>query len=255
MGQDSENEHPAGKQAAGKNEEVQQMRILMIGNSFTYFNEMPDTVRQMARTAGLPAQIGQITYGGFRLAQYADETCSAGKETADKLKEHPWDLVVLQEQSFTPCRDPEQFRQSVLALTAKIRDCGAKPVLYQTWSYRNHTERLASVGLSCQDFTLALRDAYREAAALADAALVPVGTAFYLAVAGNPELGLFADDDYHPSPAGSYLAACMLFSELFGRTEIPDFLPKDVSPADAELLRDYARRCRENPDIELPQQQ
>ena len=103
------------------------MRILMLGNSFTFFNHMPQT---LSRLTG--AEVMLHTRGGARLSLHLHPNTKMGARTRDALRNEPWDFVVLQEMSNGPITAPQDFFRSVEELTRQIRQNGAKPVLYAT---------------------------------------------------------------------------------------------------------------------------
>ena len=49
-----------------------------------------------------------------------------------------------------------------------------------------------------------------------DTSILPVGRAFDLFQARFPNQTLFTSDNKHPNPIGSYLAACVIFSQISG---------------------------------------
>ena len=80
-----------------------------------------------------------------------------------------------------------------------------------------------------------------EAAKQQNALLVPVGDAFRLCHDTRPEIGLYMPDHYHPSPEGTYLAACVFFAALSGcDPRTLDGIP-DIAPDTAATLRSIAR--------------
>ena len=175
------------------------MRILFLGNSFTFFNDLPDMVAEI-----LNAEVGRNLRGGAYLSQHldpADELCGI---THKLLTEEKWDYVVLQDQSQGPITNGEDFRRAVDALCPMIRAAGAKPILYETWAYEEGTERLASTGMTFEAMQQGLTDGYRAAAEANNALVAPVGQAF---AAARHVTNLYDADSYHPSPAGSRLAA------------------------------------------------
>lgn len=178
------------------------MRILFLGNSFTFFNDLP------GKTAALlDAECTGNLRGGAYLRDHlnpADELCAA---TRRLLTEERWDYVVLQDQSRGPITDPEDFHRSVAALCPMIRAAGAKPILYETWAYREGSEKLASTGLSFDAMQQGLSQAYAEAARRNDALLARVGQAFSDV---RHTVDLYCEDDYHPSDAASCIAARVL---------------------------------------------
>ena len=182
------------------------MRILMLGNSFTYFNDMP-----MILTALTGWTVVSHTRGGAYLSEHLDPQTEMGQITLPALANEKWDFVVLQEQSRAPYERREDFLQSVRAPCPLIRAAGATPVLYATWAYRDGTERLASTGLSYRAQLIALTEGYHMAAKENDIPVAEVGQAFD-AVSGL--LSLYTEDDYHPSQVGSLLAAQVIAEKI-----------------------------------------
>lgn len=176
------------------------MKILMLGNSFTYFNEMDQILARL-----LDAEVVAHTRGGAYLAEQLDETTEMGIRTAKALAEEQWDYVVLQEYSNGPILEAEQFYHSVEALCEKIRKNGATPLLYATWAYHADAPKMADVGMNRDEMFDALYDAYHKAAKDNDALIADVGEAFRK-VSATTEL-YDEQDRYHPNLEGSTLAA------------------------------------------------
>ena len=175
------------------------MRILFLGNSFTFFNDLPDMVAEI-----LNAEVGRNLRGGAYLSQHLDEADELCPITRKLLTEETWDYVVLQDHSRGPIDHSEAFHRAVDALCPMIRAAGGKPILYETWAYEEGTERLASTGMTFEAMQQALTDGYRAAAERNAALVAPVGQAF---AAARHVTSLYTEDNYHPSPAGTRLAA------------------------------------------------
>ena len=73
------------------------MRILMLGNSFTTANHMPDMLDELTGV-----EIVQHTRGGARLAEQLNPKTKMGKRTQEALQNEKWDFVILQEMSNGP---------------------------------------------------------------------------------------------------------------------------------------------------------
>ena len=175
------------------------MRILFLGNSFTFFHDLPSIVSQM-----LSCEVCSHTRGGARLAEQLNPETEMGAKTLRALKEEKWDYVVMQEQSFAPIGSFEAFLKSVKSLCSLIRENGATPVLYATWAYKEGTEKLSGTGLSYTEMADALRNNYSAAAKETGALMADAGTLFTKTRAIiNP----YEKDNYHPSEAGTILAA------------------------------------------------
>lgn len=65
------------------------MRILMLGNSFTTANHMPDMLDELTG-----AEIVQHTRGGERLADQLNPKTKMGKRTQEALQNEKWDFVI-----------------------------------------------------------------------------------------------------------------------------------------------------------------
>ena len=106
------------------------MRILMLGNSFTFTNGMPQMLAELTGSEVVPH-----TRGGARLSEHLNPAAKLGAQTQAALRDTKWDYVVLQEMSHGPITSPKSFFSSVERLCRQIRGNGAVPVLYATWAY------------------------------------------------------------------------------------------------------------------------
>jgi hypothetical protein len=124
----------------------------------------------------------------------------------ERIREGGFDYVVLQEQSLRPIDDPERLLDYGVRFAREIRQSGAQPVVFLTWSRR---ERPAS-----QD---TLDQAVGRLAAATQALLVPAGPAWQELRRLDATADLYDDDGSHPSPLGSYVAAQAFYRVLYGR--------------------------------------
>ena len=176
------------------------MRILFLGNSFTFFHDLPEMVAEI-----LNAEVKGNLRGGAYLHQHIDPSDELCASTRKLLTEEKWDYVVLQDQSQGPITHPEEFARSVAALSQMIRAAGGVPVLYETWAYEEGSDTLASTGMTFFEMQQKLSAGYRAAAEANQALLAPVGQVF---AAARKTARLYdTGDHYHPSSAGSRLAA------------------------------------------------
>ena len=183
------------------------MRILMLGNSFTYYNDLPGL---LARLTG--AEVVAHTRGSAFLSDQLDEDDELGARTLEALDTGGWDYVILQEMSSRPIRrKSDRYFSSVAALAEKARGCGAVPVIYATWPYREGSERLTAFGLSRGEMQAQLHAAFEHAAAQTGALLADVGSAF---MRPSDDATLYASDGVHPSSAGTRLAAQVIAETL-----------------------------------------
>ena len=214
------------------------MKILFIGNSYTYVNDLPSVFAKVAEAAGISVAVSSVTKGGWTLEKHADpaDVCGAAVEAA--FAEQAFDYVILQEQSYRPIVEFDLFTNAVRVLAAKATANGATPVLYATWGRGDGCPLLAELSLTSAEMTDALADAYTKVGAAEDIPVAYVGRAWK--AAGGADL--YHSDLSHPAPAGTYLAALTLLATVFKTDPVaipytPDFLS---AKADA-LLKTAAK--------------
>jgi len=189
--------------------------VLWIGNSYTYGNDLPKMVEQLAANDGKTIRYDQHTNGGWTWGKHA-----ASATTINKIKSKKWDVVVLQEQSQLPAFGEHQVcAESVaplLSLMDAIRSNSQDTVaqFFGTWGRPGEQE--------FEQWQYWLTDRYRSFACMvpAPARLVPVGEGFKAMEATHgvsARLALYNSGDHHASKQGTYLAACMHFLGIYGQ--------------------------------------
>jgi hypothetical protein len=73
------------------------VRVLFLGNSYTYVNDLPTVFREIAHSGGKNVETAMVAGGGETLAGHA-----ASAESLDAIRGSRWQFVVLQEQSEIP---------------------------------------------------------------------------------------------------------------------------------------------------------
>lgn len=185
--------------------------VLFIGNSFVYYNDLPAMVQQIS---GGELVCASVTKGGAFAHQYADPDHELGARARQALQGGKWDCVVLQDQSCNPAKDPADCLTAMAVLSALAG--GAQRYFYQTWAYRDGSEKLRSSGMDYETLYGKLKQTYAAAALENNGKLVPVGDGFRQVKLQYPQIDLYQADNYHPSSAGTYLAACIFCGILTG---------------------------------------
>lgn len=175
--------------------------MLFIGNSYTFYNDLPDLLERIAREAGKGRTIEASMEVG---SGYSLSTHWAASDALRRIRTRQWDYVVLQESSQGPIEAFARFEEYAGRFAAEIRAAGSTPLLFVTWA----PEFMA-------DSQAAITAAYRSVGRAVDARLAPVGPAWQAAHAAPPALQLFDADGTHPAPLGSYLAAAVFYATLF----------------------------------------
>jgi hypothetical protein len=85
---------------------------------------------------------------------------------------------------------------------------------FMTWGRQNGDPQWDSIN-TFDKMNLRLRNAYMRIADSAQASVSPVGVAWKWVRDTYPTINLYSSDGSHPSPEGSYLAACTFYASLF----------------------------------------
>ena len=113
------------------------MKILMLGNSFIFTNDLPGKLSGL-----IGAQVEDLSAGGAELKDHVNPECELGAKTKAALENEKWDYVVIQECSNGPVTDREEFLKNVGILCQMCRKNKAVPVLYATWAYKKHSDHM-----------------------------------------------------------------------------------------------------------------
>jgi hypothetical protein len=186
------------------------VRVLFVGNSLTYYNDMPSMVQRLAAEddGGPRLVVVDYTAPGWSLWR-----ASTHDSLLKLLRDVRWNHVVLQERS----DERYPFFDDLNARTAAV---GARTVIF--------------------DLGLGGAGAYAEHARRLGATLAPVWEAWENAVARHPGLELYADDEHHPNRVGSFLIACVFYGVLSGRDPASSEYDGGIEPELSNFLKRVA---------------
>lgn len=215
------------------------VRVLFVGNSYTYQNDLPGWVERLAESAGgTIVDAESRTAGGARLQDHW-----ATAETMATVGDGTWDFVVLQGQSVEPLAAPSSFFEYAGLLAAQASDAGATPAFFETWARAPGDALYAEAwsGGSPTAMQQGLREAYGQAAVSSGGVVAPVGDAWETVLALHPTITLHSGDGSHPTEHGTYLAACVFYATLTGNASLGiGDRPSSVSEVEAETLQGIA---------------
>jgi hypothetical protein len=194
-------------------------RILFVGNSYFYYNDsLHNHVRRLAVAADPAAektlQYKSATIGGAPLAHHDVK----GLLVPGRLGiREPFDVVILQGNSADALseRAAASFREKVQEFHGDITKAGAKTALYMTHAYvPPHPQ-------ASPDMMRRTEELYVSAGNAVGAYVIPVGLAFEEAYRRRPGIQLHKTyDGSHPDLIGTYLAACVVYASLYGKSPV-----------------------------------
>ncbi|MBV8194757.1 MAG: hypothetical protein JOY80_04440 [Candidatus Dormibacteraeota bacterium] len=211
-------------------------RVLFIGNSYTYVNDLPTVFADLAASGGHQVETGMLANGGSTLANHVSDPSTEATLTGSQ-----WNIVVLQEQSEIPSIPEVRERQMFPAahqLVDMVRTAGAQPVFFVTWAHR---EGWPANGLpDYASMQVALDAGYGAVATMEHAQAVPVGDAWAAALQWPDVASLWQSDGSHPSLEGTYLSACVFYASLFHRSPVGLAAASGLPASEAATLQRVA---------------
>src|ERR1700712_4857447 len=217
---------------------------IFIGNSFFYYNNgLPGHLTLMEKAADPDNKNAyrntMVTIGGsgfdWHDVEHYLRPNAIGSYSFDDNNNvvfnkpgHLFDVAVMMDCSQCPIHPKLKsiFTEYARKKSAIVRAKGLKPAFFMSWAYADKPEMTAQ-----------LAEAYTTAGNENNALVIPAGLAFARAIAKQPELNLYVPDKRHPSLAGTYLATCVVFAALTGRSPVGNPYIAGIDAPTAEFLQ------------------
>lgn len=207
-------------------------RLLFIGNSLTYVNDLPGMVARVAAQAGYDGvETESIARPDFSLEDHWRDGTALARLAAQRF-----DFVVMQQGPSSLPESRAHLTEWSLRFAGPIRRAGAVPVLYMVWPAASRPGDFAGVAA-----------AYRLAADTTHGLLAPAGLAWREAQARDASVPLYSRDGFHPSVAGTYLAALVIAARTLHvrPLDLPAVIPgADAEGVPAERVRELQRAAQ-----------
>jgi hypothetical protein len=214
-------------------------RILFIGNSYLYVQDIAGIVQALADSAG-GDKLAVATVAGADMALIDHWFTGFSRP---EIAKGGWEWVVLQQGPSAVAVNRDTLRLATKLFAAEIVKVGAKPALFSAWPQAVHAS----------DFPHAIQS-YRLAASDVNGVFLPVAPAWLGAWSRDPSVSLYLDG-LHPSIEGAYLSALVVYGKLLGKTTVG--LPAglrlrsgasfSLAPATAALLQAAADSANATP--------
>ncbi|UAM98152.1 hypothetical protein K8354_18040 [Polaribacter litorisediminis] len=199
------------------------IKVLFVGNSFTYYHNLPQVVSAMAKSQGYTINTRHSTIGGATLEDHWKS--KRGVQTRKMIENEHWDYVVFNNHSLSAIKTPKYFIKYSKKFADLIKKKGAEPIFMMTWAYKSNPLML-----------LEIEKMYQKLSVLTKTDFVPCGSLFAASLHYRPDLELFHDDK-HPSQNGTYLLGLSFYKYFIGKKIT--YIPENVSTLDKNGQRLY----------------
>ncbi|MGE8554187.1 MAG: PKD domain-containing protein [Chryseobacterium jejuense] len=219
-------------------------RVFFIGNSYTYFNDLPNLIKNVAASTGDILDHQSHTPGGASLKSHVNSTTMA------TLVQGSWDYVVLQEQSQRPSLTDQEVDTLVYPYATQLSElikatngCG-NVIFYMTWGRKNGDNTRCAVHpavCTYEGMDDLIHQRYMQMARTNEAILSPVGKVWRAIRQQNPTLELYDQDEIHPSYIGSMVAAYTFYTVIFKKD--PTLAPYNgiLTPEQAQFIKNMVK--------------
>jgi hypothetical protein len=180
------------------------LRVLFVGNSYLYVNDLPAQVERLAALRGRVVRTTLRAAPDYALVDHLHD------RRFDRVLAQPWDWVVLQQGPSASPQGCAELIASVRTIAERLHGRSLRIALVAGWP----ASRNASMSPAAER-------SYRDAAADVGACVMPVATAWRLARADDRVPTLYAADGLHATRMGTRLAALTVVDGLIGLAPAP----------------------------------
>lgn len=233
-------------------------RILFIGNSFTYGNNMPQMVKAFADSAHIPVSIAMHAPGGISVGDTAQGTQAHMNNPVlfSLIRSQKWDFAVIQDNQGRFVLDSAVFPNASKVVqghlnimdSVKANNSCAKIILFGGWAFKFGLPPYGNTGSEMIQRILrnycVLNDTMKEV-------IAPIGEGWIKAISQLPAVNLWDADDAHPSYEGSYLTAAVIFSTIFNQPAKALNYTGPITPGTAYTLRCFGDTAVFSPAFHL----
>jgi hypothetical protein len=213
--------------------------ILIVGNSRTFYNDMPVMLREIADSAGNPAKF-QIESSAYPAATF--KTHWNNRRTRQLLAAG-WDDVILQPESGAQTwkQGNDEFHEYGPKLADEAKLSEGRPMLVVGWPYDASAYQepaYVEAGFGRSEHLELLRENHARLASAANLDRINVAGSWERVRLSSPSIKLTSDGN-HPTVAGTYLYALAVYAQLVdGPVGGVSYVPEGLSSDDAKALRD-----------------
>lgn len=179
-------------------------RILFVGNSLTYTNNLPSILEEIARDLGESIETTTLAFPNYAIEDHWNDG-----NFQKKLAEGNFEYVIIQQGPSSQANGKEMLVNYGAKMQIVCKEYGAKLAYFMVWPSKKYYYTFDGVIKN-----------YSYAAASNNATLFPVGKLWKKYEAMSNTVRLYGPDNFHPSKAGSFLAALIIFHGIYPEKDL-----------------------------------
>jgi hypothetical protein len=178
-------------------------KILFIGNSFTFYWNLPSQIEKMSIERGLNWNVTHFTVPSATLKIHWNNP-----DLISLLENEDFDHIIVQEHSTNILTNADGNSKFYFGQIRSIIPVSTQIHFFSTWMYPS----MEQFNIDNEEYPI--EESIKEIIEGTTTKLIPVGRAFKLFQEKHPQFSLLMEDEKHPNSNGSYLASCIIFSHL-----------------------------------------
>lgn len=179
------------------------MKVLFIGNSHTYYNDMPQIFKNICDEKGKDVEVAMQAFGGKTYGWHFGQLT----ELRFALLHGGFDYIVMQQAAHSPCPSKEETLADAEKIINLARKCGVTPIQTMPWAEKRDP-----------DHQKGMYDIYNTLSEKFGVKLAYAGNVFEDVFYNHPDIDMYWRDGEHASPYGSYTIAMAVYAAIFGES-------------------------------------
>lgn len=179
------------------------MKVLFIGNSHTFYNDMPQIFKNICDEKGKDVEVAMQAFGGKTYGWHYGQMT----ELRFALMHGGFDYIIMQQAAHSPCPAKEETLEDGGKIIELARKCGVTPIQTMPWAEKRDP-----------DHQKGMYDIYNTLSEMYGIKLAYAGNVFEDVFYNHPEIDMYWKDGEHASPYGSYTIAMSVYAAIFGES-------------------------------------
>ncbi|NVK51755.1 MAG: SGNH/GDSL hydrolase family protein [Flavobacteriaceae bacterium] len=186
------------------NTQLYAQRILFVGNSLTYYNDMPNILRQIGKKFDKKIHTEMLCYPNYAIIDHLRE----GK-VQQKIASEKYDYVIAQQGPSSQEQGRKMLINDGKKLVELCKKHSTRFGYFMVWPSKQYYFTFDKVIAN-----------HKEAAKRNNTLLFSVGSYWKQYEAQNNTVSLYSSDQFHPSVAGSFFAALTIFKGIYPKINL-----------------------------------